>query len=196
MALAFYFFVPASGIYAMQAYSADILRFCGVAEPLRILPYVGWAKLAGALATVGTIDLPQVGRRRLACFGSLGCFLAYMLLAWHISSPGLVPTAVATLAFFVFFFAWNAGYGSVQFVAVLEILPNEVRSVWAGQIYALVGIVEILIYQTFESLLLRGGATTFVSFGAVNAFAAAYACVVMSDMRGKSLEQVDGEPGP
>ncbi|CAK0873820.1 unnamed protein product, partial [Prorocentrum cordatum] len=152
VALCFFFFTAASGISGMQSYAFDILLVSGVAEPLRLLPLVGWVKLAGSLIAAASADSPRVGRRVLAVVGSCSCMLCDAALAVHLAMPGLLPPAVPATALFVFIFGWNVGFGSLQFVVSLEVLPNEVRSTWSGQIYALVGLVEIALLQLFETM--------------------------------------------
>lgn len=191
LALGFSFFVPTSGVYAMQAYAADVLRLCGVEEPMLWLPLMGWAKLAGALTAVAGADAARVGRRRLAICGSGGCFIAQSVIAWHLEERTLPPT-YAAVAFFAFLYAWNAGYGGIQFVAMLEILPNDVRSVWAGQIFAVCGVTEVMIYQLFETLLVVNGVVLFIAFAAINLVAVLFAAFLMSDLQGKALEEGAG----
>jgi len=189
LALGFSFFSTASGIYAMQGYARDILSYCGVEQPLGLLPMVGWVKLCGSCVAVVGADMPCAGRRRLALLGGAGCMLSHLVLAWRIGSPGHVPVFLAGVAFFLFVFAWNSGYGSLQFVATLELLPSDVRSLWAGQIFAVIGLAEVLIYQLFETLLLSDGVSTFLAFAGINGVSALFAGFVMSDLRGRSLEE-------
>lgn len=187
-ALMFSFFVPASGIGAMQAYSADIFRACGVEDPMRLLPLVGVMKLCGALIGVVGADAKGIGRKRLAACGSAISSIALLAIASRTMMPDIVPARGGAAAMLFFFIAWNAGYGSLQFVAVLEILPNSVRTVWAGQIYAICGIIEILIYQLFETMLVLNASSTFLFFAFVNLGAMIFACFGMSDLQGRSLE--------
>jgi hypothetical protein len=188
LSLSVAFFTTASGIYAMQAYAFDILMFSGLQHPRKLLPIIGWMKLAGALAAMALADVPQVGRRRLALCGGFICCACDLVLVVRLASPSSLPPNVAAVALFAFIGFWNAGYGGVQFASTLEMLPNEVRSVWAGQIFAIIGVVEISIYQLFELLLFTDGTVTFALFGAINFCSALFACFVMPDLGGRSLE--------
>lgn len=192
MALGFAFFNTASGIFGLQAYARDVLKFSGVEKPLGLLPLVGWVKLMGSLVAVVCADMPRAGRRRLALVGSTFCMLSDLVLAWRLASPGHVPPAIGVLSFFLFIFFWNVGYGSLQFVVTTELLPSDVRALWAGQIFAIVGIVEITIYQLFETMLLADGVATFLFFAGINGLAAVFAGCIMSDLGGRSLEEAAG----
>jgi len=183
------FFTTASGIYGMQSYAYDILFMSGVGEPSALLPLVGWMKLAGALVAMVLADVPSAGRRRLALYGGLMCCACHTVLATRLALPDSVSVTVAVIAFFGFIFSWNAGYGGIQFAATLEMLPNEVRSLWAGQIFAIVGIVEILIYQLFEFFFFENGVATLAVFGAINFFSAVFAACALPDLGGQSLEK-------
>jgi len=189
LALLVLFFSKASSNFAMQAYALDILKFCGVEHPRTLLPIIGWMKLAGALIAMAGTDASWIGRRRLALIGGLFCTLCDLVLVARLSAPDFFPPGSATVAFFVFILSWNVGYGGIQFTSVMEVLPNEVRAVWSGQIFAIAGVVEILIYQLFEVLLIRDGLITFASFGIVNALGVVFAACLMPDLRGQSLEQ-------
>mmetsp|Transcript_119557 Transcript_119557/g.217253 ORF Transcript_119557/g.217253 Transcript_119557/m.217253 type:complete len:613 (+) Transcript_119557:57-1895(+) len=189
LALCFTFFVTASGNLAMQAYVRDILLSCGVEQPLQLLPLVGWMKLAGALVAMVGADAECLGRRRLAIVGGVCCTLCDVVLAVRHQAPDLVPPAVSAIMLFFFIFSWNAGFGGVQFAVTMEMLPNEMRSIWAGQIFGIVGFAEILIYQLFETLLYSSGVVTFSVFTAVNACGVLFAICFLPDMRGQSLEE-------
>mmetsp|Transcript_13965 Transcript_13965/g.27588 ORF Transcript_13965/g.27588 Transcript_13965/m.27588 type:complete len:498 (-) Transcript_13965:120-1613(-) len=188
--LGFNIFNTGSGIYAMQAYAPDILRHLGITEPANWQPLVGWMKTAGALVTVMGADILCVGRRRLSMAGATGCCLCMLLLALSMIIPGAVPVVATALAYLVFMFAWNAGYGGLQFVVGLELLPSEVRSIWQGQILFLTGILEIAIYQCFLSALQADGVGTFLFFSFINLLGVVFAALYVPDVTGQSLEEV------
>mmetsp|Transcript_50163 Transcript_50163/g.119425 ORF Transcript_50163/g.119425 Transcript_50163/m.119425 type:complete len:596 (-) Transcript_50163:109-1896(-) len=194
LALVFSSFVNSSGIYAMQAYGLDILQMSGVDKPLEVLPLVGWMKLVGAMAAVGLADAKWAGRTRLAGFGAAGCAVCMGLLSVRQDPLQLVQPQVASVAFFCFVLFWNIGYGSLQFVATLELLPSEVRALWAGAIGAWTKGVDVLIFQLFETLLVADGMLTFAAFTIINVMAAFFAVAVMPDVAGRSLEETGSSP--
>merc|ERR1712032_1109143 len=119
-----------------------------------------------------------------------GCCPCMLLLALSMIMPGAVPVVATALAYLVFMFAWNAGYGGLQFVVGLELLPSEVRSIWQGQILFLTGILEIAIYQCFLSALQADGVGTFLFFSFINLLGVVFAALYVPDVTGQSLEQV------
>ena len=122
----------------MQSYAYDILIVSGFSNPRNLLPLIGWMKLGGALVAMVLADTPCAGRRRLAMCGGLVCCACHTTLAVHLSSPGFLPKGFVCASFFCFIFFWNAGYGGIQFAATLEMLPNEVRSLWGGNLRPLI----------------------------------------------------------
>jgi len=203
ISMGFVSFTTASGIYGMQAYAPAVLRLCGVNEPAKWQPLVGWMKLGGAFVAVVGSDASCLGRRRLSVACAIGCCLCQLLIALHVSAAGTVSVMASSLAFFLFIFFWNAGYGGLQFVVTMELLPNEVRSTWAGQIYAWCGILDVLIYQFFLSLINASGTATFLVFGFINLSSAMFAACFLPELRGRSLEEASAQiaqrpsqPGP
>lgn len=182
-------FVTGSSIYAMQAYTLDILRHIGVTEPAKWQPFVGWMKLGGALVAVTGADMSCMGRRRLSTTGAAACCLCQLVIAMRFANIGALPVVGSALAFLLFIFAWNAGYGGLQMLVSAELLPNEVRSIWQGQILFMTGILEFLIYQWFLNLLQASGVVAFLLFGFINLFAATFAALCLPEVMGQSLEE-------
>ena len=96
---------------------------------------------------------------------------------------------MAAWAIMVFIFAWTGGYGSVEKLASLELLPNEVRTSWAGMIFALSSIEELVINWFFDTWIIHSAASALFFFGAVNLCAALFALFVLVDVTGKTLEE-------
>ena len=185
----------ATGTFAIQTYAYDLLRVCGVEEPAGLLPVIGWMKLAGALLAMLTSDSKMLGRRRLVITGSFFCFVCDLLLAIHLAMPRFLTAHLAASCIFFRILSWNAGYGGVQFVAISEILPSEVRSSFMGQSQVAASIIDILIFQLFETLLFTNNALTFAIFAIINFGSFIFAFRFLPDLRGLSLEEIHGEGG-
>eukprot|EP00434_Breviolum_minutum_P005882 symbB.v1.2.005187.t1/scaffold298.1/size236510/31 len=181
-------FTASIGSLAVQAYAYDLLKVCQVEDPASILPSIGWMKLAGAFVAMFASDSEKVGRRRLVITGSLLCTLCDAILAVHLAFPGLFPAHAAALCIVLRIFAWTAGYGGVQFLLISEILPSSVRSSFTGQCQAVASIIDILIFQVFESLLFSNTVATFVIFGSINLSSCLFAARFLPDLRGVALE--------
>ena len=183
----------ATGTYAIQTYAYDLLRVSGVQEPAGLLPVIGWMKLLGALLAMFSSD--RLGRRRLVITGSFLCTLCDVLLAFHMAMPAFLQPQLAASCIFFRILSWNAGYGGVQFVAISEILPNEVRSSFMGQCQVVASMIDVLIFQLFETLLFTNKAVTFVIFAAINFSSCLFACRFLPDLRGLSLEEIHADGG-
>mmetsp|Transcript_18542 Transcript_18542/g.43600 ORF Transcript_18542/g.43600 Transcript_18542/m.43600 type:complete len:500 (+) Transcript_18542:58-1557(+) len=180
----------ATGTFAIQTYAYDLLRVCGVQEPGELLPVIGWMKLIGALLAMFTSDSKLLGRRRLVIGGSFFCTICDVLLALHLAVPTFLTPELAASCVFFRILSWNAGYGGVQFVAVSEILPSEVRSSFMGQSQVAASVIDILIFQLFETLLFMDKVATFVIFAAINFGSCLFAFRCLPDLRGMSLEEI------
>jgi len=193
IALGFAAFSVLSSAFAMQAYARDVLRLLGVNDPSEWQPLVGFAKLAGAVLAMSGADSPCVGRRRLATVGALGCCLCQMLIAVRLSMYQTLPVAAGVVAFLTSILTWNAGYGGLALTIPFEIVPNDVRSVWVGQIFATTGIIDVLLTQNYLSLLQANAAATFFFFAAVNLAAATFAAFVLPEAGKQSLEETSSQ---
>ena len=178
----------ATGTFAIQTYAYDLLRVCGVLEPAPLLPVIGWMKLFGALLAMFTAD--RLGRRRLVITGSLFCTICDMLLAVQLAMPQFLTSQLAAFCIFFRILSWNAGYGGVQFVAISEILPSEVRSSFMAQSQVVASLIDILIFQLFETLLFTNQSVTFATFAAINCGSCLFAVRFLPDLRGLSLEEI------
>ena len=188
-------FTASIGNLAVQAYAFDLLKVCRVQDPARILPSIGWMKLAGALLAMFGSDSEKVGRRRLVISGSLLCTICDAVLAIHLAFPGLFVAEVAALSIILRIFASTAGLTGVQFLLISEILPSTVRSSFTGQCQAVASIIDILIFQIFESLLFASKVATFVIFGSINLSSCLFAAHFLPDLRGVALEATQGIGG-
>eukprot|EP00913_Durusdinium_trenchii_P013600 g12770.t1 len=190
-------FTASVGSLAVQAYAYDLLKVCSVEDPASILPSVGWMKLAGALLAMSASDSERVGRRRLVMGGSMLCTLCDSILAIHLAFPSRVPEQLPAACVILRIFAWTAGYGGVQFLVISELLPSAVRSKFLGQCQAVASIIDIVIFQVFESLLFANAVATFAMFGAINLSSFFFAAAFLPDLRGLALEASEnGQLGP
>jgi len=190
IALGFSGFSVGSSIFSMQAYARDILRLCGVDNPTEWQPFVGYVKLGGAIVAMAGVDTPCLGRRRLATAGAIGCCLCQVVIAAHLSMPEVLPVVASVMAFLTFVLLWNVGYGGLGLTIPFEVVPNDVRSVWVGQIFAIAGIIDVFLTQYYLSLLQASGAGTFLFFAVVNLAASMFAAFVLPDVGNQSLEDV------
>ena len=185
-------FTASIGNLAVQAYAFDLLKVCRVQDPASILPLIGWMKLAGALLAMFASDSEKMGRRRLVISGSLLCTMCDAVLAIHLAFPSLFAAEVAALCIILRILAWTAGLGGVHFLLISEMLPSTVRSSFTGQCQAVASIIDILIFQVFESLLFASNVATFVIFGSINLSSCLFAARFLPDLRGVALEATGG----
>lgn len=191
IAFAFSTFTAISGMYALQAFAVDILQEGGIEQPMGLLPLVGWFKLFGAVCAMGLADQPAVGRRRLAIVGSAFCAVSDVLLAARLRFPSSTPVWVSPVALFSFIFSWNVGFGALQFLAIMELLPTKLRSVWSGRVLFMQGLAESASYQLFEACMLASGPVTFTILAAVNVLASVFVACFLPELSGCSLEDQD-----
>ncbi|MFT4203174.1 MAG: sugar porter family MFS transporter [Chitinophagaceae bacterium] len=127
MAVAIAMFNQLSGINAIIYFAPRVFRLAGLGEGAAFLQSagVGLVNLVATMAGVGLID--RVGRKRLMLAGSLGYVvsLGAVAAAFHFHHLGGMTVPILV---FVFIASHAVGQGSVIWVFISEIFPNEVRS--------------------------------------------------------------------
>mgnify|MGYP002631747729 CR=1 FL=1 len=175
----------ATGANAVLYYSRDVLQRAGFSQPLALSLGVGFVKFLGALTSICLVD--QQGRRPLLlggtaimCAGHVGLSLSF----WALPTPGVL--ALGSLLLFIF--AWNVSWAGLMLTVASELLPQQVRGIGVGLIYALYWLLSFCISQTLESTLQSlGEGVTFAAFGAMTAVAFCFVWKYVPETNGVGL---------
>jgi len=131
------FFQQFVGINVIFYYGAVLWQSAGFSEDQSLLTNVIGAvvSIGGCVVTLLTIE--HIGRKKILLIGSLGMFIAMVLIAVVFSRSGHdesgkllltgmeAPIALAGANLFLFFF--NFSWGPVTWVLLGEMFPNQIR---------------------------------------------------------------------
>jgi sugar porter (SP) family MFS transporter len=128
--LAFFvaFFNQLSGINAVLYFAPRIFELTGLAREAALLQSIGIGVINLVFTFVGLWLIDRLGRRTLLTIGSLGYIASLGLCAWAFFTEhyAIVPACI-----FAFIASHAVGQGTVIWVLIAEIFPNEHRA--AGQ---------------------------------------------------------------
>ncbi|UAB84133.1 sugar porter family MFS transporter [Zunongwangia sp. SCSIO 43204] len=192
LVLAFFiaFFNQLSGINAFLYYAPRIFEEAGLAENTSLLSSIGIGLVNLIFTLLGIYLIDRVGRKLLMYIGSMGYIISLSLVsfAFYFQWQGhFVP-------FFLFLFIAShaIGQGSVIWVFISEIFPNNVRG--EGQAFGssihwlLAAIIPSLVPIMFE---LVGAAAVFTFFALMMVLQLIFVKIFMPETKGKSLEDLE-----
>ena len=127
MAVLIAMFNQLSGINAIIYFAPRVFELAGLGRNAAFLQSTG-VGLVNLMATLlGLYLIDRLGRKKLMLIGSLGYILSLGAIAaaffYHFQNALVMPTLV-----FIFIASHAIGQGSVIWVFISEIFPNEVRS--------------------------------------------------------------------
>lgn len=119
------FFNQLSGINAILYFAPRIFEWTGLGAQAALLQSVGIGITNLIFTFVGLWLIDRLGRRTLLYIGSLGYIASLGLCAWAFFSKhyGIVPACI-----FAFIAAHAIGQGTVIWVLISEIFPNQFRA--------------------------------------------------------------------
>lgn len=194
-AVALAMFNQLAGINAIMYYAPRIFELTGLAKDASLLQAasIGLTNMVFTLLAISMID--KLGRKTLMITGSAGMMVALGLVSytfWMQDFTGI--NVMVYLIAFIAFFAFSQG--SVIWVFISEIFPNQVRS--KGQTLGSFThwIMAAFISWTFPILVERfelGAAYAFAFFALMMVLQLAFAWWIMPETKGRSLEQIQRE---
>ena len=128
MAFLVAFFNQLSGINAVLYFAPRIFELTGLGEKAALLQSVGIGITNMIFTFIGLVLIDRLGRRTLLVVGSFGYIASLGLCAWAFFT---LHYAVVPACIFAFIAAHAVGQGTVIWVLISEIFPNQYRA--AGQ---------------------------------------------------------------
>jgi len=181
-----------AGINAIMYYAPRIFELTGLAKDASLLQAasIGLTNLVFTLLAISVID--RFGRKTLMIIGSAGMIVALGLVSYTfwVQDFGGIRVMIYLIGF-IAFFAFSQG--SVIWVFISEIFPNQVRS--KGQTLGSFThwIMAALISWVFPILVERspmGGAYAFAFFASMMVLQLVFAWRLLPETKGRSLEQI------
>lgn len=178
-----------SGINAFLYYAPRIFQEAGLGESTAFLSSIGIGVTNLVFTLIGMSLIDRMGRKQLMYAGSVGYVLslAVVAMAFHFRWEGLV----VPVALFVFIAAHAIGQGSVIWVFLAEIFPDQLRS--AGQSlgssthWVLAAAIPSLVPLLFGKI---GPAAVFGFFAFMMLLQLFWVIFRMPETKGKSLEEL------
>jgi sugar porter (SP) family MFS transporter len=190
LAILLAFFNQFSGINAILYYAPRIFEMAGLQKNTSLLSTVGIGLVFFIFTYLALNVIDKMGRRKLMIIGSFGLIATLGMISFTFFRPDLSNwTIVVYMLLFIAFFAFSQG--TVIWVFISEIFPNEVRAQGQAVGSFTHWSMDALIAFSFPWLVLRvGGGTTFLLFGIMMILQLLFAMRLMPETKGKSLEQM------
>jgi sugar porter (SP) family MFS transporter len=190
--LAFFiaFFNQLSGINAILYFAPRIFEWTGLGEEAALLQSVGIGVTNLIFTYVGLWLIDRLGRRTLLYIGSFGYIASLGTCAWAFSveSYSIVPYCI-----FAFIAAHAVGQGTVIWVFISEIFPNQHRA--AGQAlgssthWLFAALLTLLFPQMAEAL---PPTVIFGFFCFMMVLQLAWVRISVPETKGIPLEEIEG----
>ncbi|XP_062226028.1 inositol transporter 1-like isoform X3 [Phragmites australis] len=196
-----------TGINTVMYYSPTIVQMAGFTNnKLALLLSLIIATMNAAGTIVGIYLIDRCGRRRLALTSLSGVVISLVILAMAFilqSSSSLCMDAingtcqgalgwfaVAGLALYIAFF--SPGMGPVPWAVNSEIYPEAYRGMCGGMSATVNWISNLIVAQTFLSIVrLVGTGPTFLIIAGIAVLAFIFVALFVPETKGLSFEQVE-----
>jgi sugar porter (SP) family MFS transporter len=188
LAFLFAFFNQLSGINAVIYYAPRIFEMTGAAKSGALLSTVGIGLVNLIFTTIGWWLIDRFGRRVLMYIGSVGYItsLALIALSFFNESYANVPAFI-----FAFIASHAIGQGSVIWVFISEIFPNQIRAKGMALGSLTHWVFAALIANIFPLVAERyGGGIIFAFFSGMMVLQLLYVWLMMPETKGVSLEEL------
>ena len=187
------FFNQVSGINAIIYYAPRVFEMAGLAKSSALLSSVGIGLTNLIFTMLGVTLIDKLGRKTLMFIGSFGYIISLSLIA-----RAFYAEQFDGMTFFVFAFiaAHAIGQGTVIWVFISEIFPNEVRA--SGQAFGSLThwVFAAIITNVFPYFAGKfGGTPIFVFFAIMMICQLLYVWFMMPEMKGVALEDMDVRVG-
>ena len=186
------FFNQASGINAILYYAPRIFGLTGLGESTALLASVGVGAVNLVFTLLGLSLIDRLGRKTLMYIGSAGYILSLSAVAWAFHTEAFdglfVPVCI-----FVFIASHAIGQGTVIWVFINEIFPNEVRSYGASWGCGTHWVFAAIIAGTFPAMAAAlGPVVVFTIFAGLMILQLIWVATRMPETKGVSLEELQG----
>lgn len=184
------FFNQFSGINFVLYYAPRIFEQAGFAqsEVLGASVPIGITLVIFTLAGMYLID--RIGRKKLLLYGSIGYIISLAAVAWAFFTG--LQGGIFVLFIVLFIAAHGIGQGTVIWVYISEIFPNQVRdygmSLGAGTHWVCAAIITLVTPAVLNTY---SGGTIFAFFAGMMVLQLIFVLTIMPETKNKSLEELE-----
>ena len=187
------FFNQLSGINAILYFAPRIFELTGLGRQTALLQSVGIGVTNLIFTIVGLGLIDRLGRRTLLTIGSFGYIASLGLCAWAFFTEtyAIVPACI-----FAFIAAHAVGQGTVIWVLISEIFPNEHRAAGQSLGSATHWIFAALLTTAFPMMVTAfAPGWIFLFFGGMMALQLVWVRTMVPETKGVPLEEVHARLG-
>lgn len=190
LAILIAFFNQLSGINAIIYFAPRVFEMAGISSENALFSTIGIGVVNLIATMLGLYLIDRIGRKKLMYIGSFGYIISLALIAYSFSG-GQIPPSYLPPFVFMFIASHAIGQGSVIWVFIAEIFPNELRaygqSIGSFTHWILAAVIAN-IFPFFANNL--GPATIFGFFGVMMIIQLIWVATKMPETKGRSLEEI------
>jgi sugar porter (SP) family MFS transporter len=127
LAILIAFFNQVSGINAIIYFAPRIFEMAGISTESALISTIGIGLINLFATFFGLYLIDRLGRKKLMYIGSFGYIISLSLMAYNFLGPG-IPAFWLPIFVFGFIASHAVGQGSVIWVFISEMFPNELRA--------------------------------------------------------------------
>ncbi len=187
------FFNQMSGINAILYFAPRIFEMTGLGARAALLQSVGIGITNLIFTFVGLWLIDRLGRRTLLTIGSYGYIASLGLCAWGFFTHHY---SIVPLCIFAFIAAHSVGQGTVIWVLISEIFPNQYRAAGQSLGSATHWVFAALITTFFPALVSTfAPGYIFLFFCGMMALQLVWVRAMVPETKGRSLEEIQRQLG-
>jgi sugar porter (SP) family MFS transporter len=190
LAIMIAFFNQVSGINAIIYFAPRVFEMAGISTENALISTIG----IGVVNLIGTFFglylIDRIGRKKLMYIGSFGYIISLSLMAYNFLGPGI---STFWLPIFVFGFITShaIGQGSVIWVFISEMFPNDLRAYGQSIGSFTHWILAALIANVFPFFANQfGPGYIFAFFALMMVWQLFWVRFKMPETKGRSLEEI------
>lgn len=190
LAIAIALFNQLSGINAIIYFAPRIFEMAGISSENALFSTIGIGVINLFATMLGLYLIDRIGRKKLMYIGSYGYIVSLSLIAYSFSG-GQIPSHYLPIFVFMFIASHAVGQGSVIWVFIAEVFPNELRaygqSIGSFTHWILAAIIAN-VFPFFANSL--GPTTIFGFFCVMMIIQLIWVATLMPETKGRSLEEI------
>ena len=184
------FFNQMSGINAIIYFAPRIFEAAGISTEDALLSTIGIGAINLVATMLGLYFIDKLGRKKLMYIGSIGYIISLSLMAYSYFG-GAISNQLLPYFVFMFIASHAIGQGSVIWVFIAEIFPNELRAFGQSLGSFTHWVLAALIANVFPFFANTFGAgNIFAFFALMMVFQLLWVAFRMPETKGRSLEEI------
>lgn len=190
LAIMIAFFNQVSGINAIIYFAPRVFEMAGISTENALISTIG----IGVVNLIGTFFglylIDRIGRKKLMYIGSFGYIISLSLMAYNFLGPG-IPSFWLPIFVFGFITSHAIGQGSVIWVFISEMFPNDLRAYGQSIGSFTHWILAALIANVFPFFANQfGPGYIFAFFALMMVWQLFWVRFKMPETKGRSLEEI------